>query len=287
MKNDNFFKHDASACNGEKMMNLIDKEGLRGYGAYWVLLEALRKETDFCCPLSILQSLAIRSRVRASYLLHIVQDFGLFVVEKDHFYSPGMKRRMSTYLLSSKLESVKKRPKVLEMSESSAVPARITEKNRTEKNITVVDSNIGGGQIPLKPIVGWEALVNEMALCEDYMNQAGVHSGLGGLYLRCRKRIVGLFKTHIQLQGKQENLLTLGDVKSYFTNFIAAGTVTNRKVREALQREKLEEERFDFHRFETVVDGQRSYLGHLIPNDAPPRPDPSSVWDNLLKQWHH
>lgn len=133
MKNDNFFKHDASACNGEKMMNLIDKEGLRGYGAYWVLLEALRKGADLCCPLSILQSLAVRSRVRASYLLHIVQDFGLFVVEKDHFYSPGMKRRMSTYLLSSKLESVKKRPKVLEMSESSAVPARITEKNRREQ----------------------------------------------------------------------------------------------------------------------------------------------------------
>lgn len=287
MKNDNFFKHDASACNGKKMMNLIDKEGLRGYGAYWILLEALRKEANFRCPLSVLQSLAMRSRVRVPFLLHIVQDFDLFVVEEDHFCSPGMERRMSNYLLNKEQRIVKKRAKPLKTSEDSAIPARITEKNRTEKNITVVDSNMGEGQIPLKPFLGWEALVDQMVLCEDYMNQAGVHSGMGGLYLRCQKRIVGLFKTHIQLQGKQENLHTMGDMKSYFSNFIAAGSVTNRKVREALHKERLEEERFDFHRFETVIDGQRSYLGHLIPNDAPPRPDPTSVWDNLLKQWHH
>ena len=33
----------------------------------------------------------------------------------------------------------------------------------------------------------------------------------------------------------------------------------------------------DVNRFESVVDGRRTYLGHLIPVDAPPRPDASPV----------
>ena len=44
MKNDNFFKHDATAADDEKILLLIEREGLKGYGAYWILIEALRKQ---------------------------------------------------------------------------------------------------------------------------------------------------------------------------------------------------------------------------------------------------
>ena len=64
MKNDNFFKHDATAADDEKILLLIEREGLKGYGAYWILIEALRKQDDLCSSFSVLRSLAIRSRVR-------------------------------------------------------------------------------------------------------------------------------------------------------------------------------------------------------------------------------
>lgn len=88
MKNDQFLKHDASASNNEKLMLLVEKEGMKGYGAYWILLEALRKQEVFSASFTICRPLALRARVRKEYLIHIVKDFDLFEVEEDCFYSP-------------------------------------------------------------------------------------------------------------------------------------------------------------------------------------------------------
>lgn len=40
-------------------------------------------------------------------------------------------------------------------------------------------------------------------------------------------------------------------------------------------------------RFEKLVGGKRMYMGHVIPADAPPRPDASAVWDDVRKKWGH
>ena len=39
------------------------------------------------------------------------------------------------------------------------------------------------------------------------------------------------------------------------------------------------------YRFEQLIGGQRTYLGHPIPKDAPPRPDRSAVWDEVHWKW--
>lgn len=290
MRNDNFFKHDASASNDEKLMLLIEQEGMKGYGAYWILMEALRKQKDLCSSFSILRVLASRSRVRKEYLLHIIKDFDLFVVEENSFYSPGMKQRMSKYLAGTDYPSVKQSVNTEDNSltdnDQSALHARKTEQNRKEKILTVVDE-YQEGQIPLRPCRGWEALVDEMAASEDYMNQAGMHSGMGMLYLGNREHIVRLFKEQICLQGKQERMISLSEVKSYFSNFVASGSVTNQKIRAALKEQSDGRREQDPYRFETIVGGKRTFMGHAIPPDAPPRPDAAAVWDAVRRRWVH
>ena len=143
------------------------------------------------------------------------------------------------------------------------------------------------GQQPLQPVLSWETLVDPLAESRLYMELAGQRSGLGRLFIDHQQQIIGLFKKHILLYGKESGLLFFEDVKRYFSNYIAAGSPTCRMLREELMREIKERESRDVSRFESVVDGKRMYLGRLIPDSAPPRPDNSAVWDDAHKRWGH
>ena len=143
------------------------------------------------------------------------------------------------------------------------------------------------GQQPLQPVLSWETLVDRLADSRLYMELAGQRSGLGRLFIDHQQQIIGLFKKHILLYGKESGLLFFEDVKRYFSNYIAAGSPTCRMLREELLREIKERESRDVSRFESVVDGKRMYLGRLIPDSAPPRPDNSAVWDDAHKRWGH
>lgn len=101
------------------------------------------------------------------------------------------------------------------------------------------------------------------------------------------KTYSGNLQKHIRLYDKGAGLLFPEDVKRYFSNYIAAGSVTCRTLRETLLKELENTVDKGVNRFESVVDGQRTYLGHLIPADAPPRPDASAVWDDVKKRWAH
>lgn len=143
------------------------------------------------------------------------------------------------------------------------------------------------GQQPLQPVLSWETLVDRLADSRLYMELAGQRSGLGRLFIDHQQQIIGLFKKHTLLYGKESGLLFFEDVKRYFSNYIAAGSPTCRMLREELMREIKERESRDVSRFESVVDGKRMYLGRLIPDSAPPRPDNSAVWDDAHKRWGH
>ena len=143
------------------------------------------------------------------------------------------------------------------------------------------------GQQPLQPVLSWEAVVDRLADSRLYMELAGQRSGLGRLFIDHQQQIIGLFKKHILLYGKESGLLFFEDVKRYFSNYIAAGSPTCRMLREELMREIKERESKDVSRFESIVDGKRMYLGRLIPDSAPPRPDNSAVWDDAHKRWGH
>lgn len=291
MKNDKFFKHDATASDDEKVLVLIEQEGMKGYGTYWVLLEALRKQEDLCLSFGVLRPLAARCRTKKEYLLHIVRDFGLFVVEDTHFHSPGMMRRMARYQAlagcRSVNQSVNAGDNALKNRRVSATHVRDKDKIGQDLNLTVVEVDRIEGQQPVQPYPGWEALVDEMAASEEFMCQAGMHSGLGNLFLLNKERIIGMFKTQICLQGKQDRMMNLGEVKSYFSNFVSNGSFTNKKLRAALQEEMKRQSEKSAYRFEELIDGKRMYLGHLIPDDVPPRPDASAVWDGVGNRWVH
>ena len=72
----------------------MQKEGMKGYGIYWMLLEFLRLQDGYKADLRVLPILAQKMRVTVTTLKRIIYDYALFEVNGTSFSSPGLTRRM-------------------------------------------------------------------------------------------------------------------------------------------------------------------------------------------------
>ena len=91
---DSYLLHDANAGNNFKMMIMMQKERMKGYGIYWMLLEFLRLQDGYKADLRVLPILAQKMRVTVTTLKRIIYDYALFEVNGTSFSSPGLTRRM-------------------------------------------------------------------------------------------------------------------------------------------------------------------------------------------------
>lgn len=95
LKKTNYFSHDSSARNDEKILRLRIKHGAAGYGVYFMLLERLREETKYM-SVKDYNTIAFDLRVDAALIKSVVENFGLFAFTDDGkcFYSESFSRRM-------------------------------------------------------------------------------------------------------------------------------------------------------------------------------------------------
>ena len=91
---DSYLVHDANAGNNFKIMMMIQKEGMKGYGIYWMLLEFLRLQNGYKADLRVLPILAQKMRVTVTTSKRIIYNYKLFEVDDTAFSSPGLILRM-------------------------------------------------------------------------------------------------------------------------------------------------------------------------------------------------
>ncbi len=89
-----YFPHDSNATEDPKMMLLIDELGMEGYGIFWMLLEALRNQKDYKYPVKFLKSLCRMKNADKDTVLKVINDYELFVMEEDFFFSDSFLKRM-------------------------------------------------------------------------------------------------------------------------------------------------------------------------------------------------
>ena len=94
---DPYLLHDANAGNNFKMMMMIQKEGMKGCGIYWTILEFLRLQDGYKADLKVLPILAQKMRVTVATLKRIIYESELFEVNGTTFSSPGLTRRMKPW----------------------------------------------------------------------------------------------------------------------------------------------------------------------------------------------
>ena len=90
-----YFKHDSNAKDDPKCVLLIEQLGMEGYGLFWALVEVLRDQPDYTCPIKLLPALARRYNTSIEIIEDVVRGYDLFTVEGDVFFSQSLINRMA------------------------------------------------------------------------------------------------------------------------------------------------------------------------------------------------
>ena len=97
MKDAYYFPHDSNAKDDPKMMLVIDELGPAGYGMYWMLIEELRNQPGYKYPIRVINTLARKFNAEKEEMIRLVNDYDLFVIDNDMFYSESLIRRMEVF----------------------------------------------------------------------------------------------------------------------------------------------------------------------------------------------
>lgn len=90
-----YFSHDANAQDDHKCMHLISELGMEGYGIFWALIEKLRSEKSYELPLDTIPLFASRWGTTSEKIEKVVNNFKLFKINKNIFYSERLKKSMT------------------------------------------------------------------------------------------------------------------------------------------------------------------------------------------------
>lgn len=290
MKKDQYIPHEVSMRNTTEVMNLIENEGMAGYGIYWALLEYLRTQDDYVGDLRVLKSLARQLKTKLAKIESVLNSYGLFSVTDYTFRSRKLesamkplkeKRKAMSKQNAGKAEANRKQNEVKTDAEHNQVPCNSLKTNSEMVLSKVKESKVEKSKeitSSLSPsLPAWERYVDELQQEEQWKELMAMRTGLKQQFYTLYPRIAENFKQHVRLLGNEGRILSPSDAKHYFCFFLEPGSVTFKRLVAELQK-PVDKGKYKFEDRNPVTD-QRSYCGVPIPADAPPRPNEQAVWN--------
>ena len=296
MKKDQYIPHEVSMRNTTEVMNLIENEGMAGYGIYWALLEYLRTQDDYVGDLRVLKSLARQLKTKLAKIESVLNGYGLFIVTDYTFRSRKLesamkpledKRKAMSKQNVGKTEANRKQNEVKPEAEHNQVPC-----NPLKTNTEMVLSKVKESKVKKSKEItsslssslpAWEQYVDELQQEEQWKELMAMRTGLKQQFYTLYPRIVENFKQHVRLLGNEGRILSPSDAKHYFCFFLEPGSVTFKRLVAELQK-PVDKGKYKFEDRDPAT-GQRSYCGVPIPDDAPPRPNSQAVWSEEKRKW--
>ncbi len=245
---------------------MVSREKMKGYGAYWFLVEALHRTPGGRLPLSELGTLARLSFVRADRLLRIIMEYGLFTVANEDFYSEELSQCMCTTAdnersngrsnsrsnerpnersnersLPKKARNSQKTSSVNACVKSvSKVPKVCTPHVRTRASVAddnIIADNINNNSSRSAPVpTSWQVLVDALAQERTWLEHVWTSAGLSVMHMNQLHRVLKAFKDHIQTYSKGPDLTDLRSTKTYFANFVSPYSRPGQRLRTQLSQ---------------------------------------------------
>ena len=285
MKRDQYIPHEVSMRNTSEVMNLIEKEGMEGYGIYWALMEYLRTQDDYIGDIEVLKSLARQLRVRLPKLKRIMENYGLFSCTETTFLSPKLVEVMKPFEdRRARIEAYKRQKQKDNSLETSDVSSKksdiVSFEGKGEgkgKVTTSKEEKSGVGVVDTVPTtLAWERYVDELAHEQQWIEVMAMRSGLGLVFVNRFPEVLKHFKRHVQAVGSEKDIQSPSDAKRYFCFYNTPGSTPFRQLVAELQK-PIDKGKYKHEDYDAAT-GQRSYCGVPIPADAPPRPNSQAVW---------
>lgn len=115
-----YLQHSLTAMYDHRIIKLIEKEGLKGLGAYWLIIEKMSLLPDNCEEVDYLRPFCKNTKhVSFAYLKKIIYNFELFI-----FYEDG------TFMPDELNPARKKSKKIKESVQENAVSEAKNDENR-------------------------------------------------------------------------------------------------------------------------------------------------------------
>ena len=286
MKRDQYIPHEVSMRSTTEVMNLIEKEGMAGYGIYWAIMEYLRTQDDYTGDVRVLRTLARQLKTKLCKVESVLHNYGLFTLTDFTFRSIKLDAMMRP--LENKRKAMEKQNeskpkaernqddcKTLKTNDSVAL-SKVKESK--EKKSKVLSSSKDDNDVVAVPVsLAWERYVDELANEQQWIEVMAMRSGLGLVFVKRFGEVLQHFKQHVQAVGNEKAIQTPSDAKRYFCFFNTPGSPTFARLVSELQK-PVDKGKYKFEDRNPVT-GQRSYCGVSIPADAPPRPNEQAVWN--------
>ena len=291
MKKDQYIPHEVSMRNTSEVMNLIEKEGMEGYGIYWALMEYLRTQDDYIGDIEVLKSLARQLRVRLPKLKRIMENYGLFSCTETTFLSPKLVEVMKPFEdRRARIEAYKRdkqKQNSLEISDVNSEKGDIVsfevkgkgegkgkEERKTTSSLKEKDDD---GLVPVSITPAWECYVDELRHEQSWIEIMAMRSGLGKAFVQRFDKVLQLFKEHVQAVAHESHIVSPSEAKRYFCFFNTLGSATFQKLVDEFHK-PADKGKYK-HEDRDPTTGKRSYCGVPIPDFAPPRPNSQAVWN--------
>lgn len=94
-----YFPHDANASQDPKIMSMISRHGVAGYGMFWIVIERLRNESGYKIADKQYNwdALAMQMQCEPEAVKTFIEnciELELFIKDDGFFYSPALLKRM-------------------------------------------------------------------------------------------------------------------------------------------------------------------------------------------------
>ena len=278
MKKDQYIPHEVSMRSTNEVVQLIEKEGMAGYGIYWALMEYLRAQDDYTGDIRALKSLARQLKTSIDRLLRILKNYGLFEVTDFTFRSRKLEAVMKP--LEDKRKAMKARScddrETTVQRKACNSPEIKDDSSLSKVKESKVSSSKEDDVVAVPVSLAWERYVDELAHEQSWIEIMAMRSGLGEGFVQRFGEVLKYFKQHIQAVGNEKDIQSPSDAKRYFCFFNTPGSVTFRKLVDELQK-PIDKGKYKFEDRDPTT-GERSYCGVPIPSYAPPRPNSQAVW---------
>ena len=286
MKKDQYIPHEVSMRNTSEVMNLIEKEGMAGYGIYWAIMEYLRTQDDYTGDVRVLRTLARQLKTKLCKVESVLHNYGLFTLTDFTFRSIKLDAMMRP--LENKRKAMEKQNESKPKAERNQDDCKTLKTNDSvdlskvkeskEKKSKVLSSSKDDNDVVAVPVsLAWERYVDELAKEQQWIEIMAMRSGMGQVFVQRFGEVLQHFKRHVQAVGNEKDIQSPTDAKRYFCFFNTPGSPTFARLVAELQK-PVDKGKYKFEDRNPVT-GQRSYCGVSIPADAPPRPNEQAVWN--------
>ncbi|WP_167332507.1 DUF4373 domain-containing protein [Bacteroides timonensis] len=175
MKRDFYLQHPLMAMCDPRMQYLLEKEKLKGTGAYWFVIEKLAMLPDSCGDMAFLRPYCKMYKISFAYVKKIIFDYGLFDFEEDGSFMPAelnpIEQRVQVRKKTNEVEDEKPeetaRKKAPKMNESALETSVLESKNDEKRQKTTEEKQKKNAENPVKTLNNSTVIENTDAVNKE------------------------------------------------------------------------------------------------------------------------